>query len=51
MMNDGAEMTLKEIDHHFGLSRERIESMIAHQRSRIDDQGHLASNAIDCFEQ
>ena len=47
MMNDGAEMTLKEIDHHFGLSRERIESMIAHQRSRIDDHGH----AIDCFEQ
>ncbi|MBA3548729.1 MAG: sigma-70 family RNA polymerase sigma factor [Nannocystis sp.] len=44
-MNDGAEMTLKEIGHHYGLSRERIrqlqEQALARLRAEFDRRGLL----------
>ena len=44
-MNDGAEMTLKEIGNHYGLSRERIrqlqEQALARLRAEFDRRGLL----------
>ncbi len=44
-LNDGAEMTLREIGHHYGLSRERIrqlqEQALAKLRAEFDRRGLL----------